>query len=194
MDLTIGFATRPLAGEAVCGDRCSWWVSDNRLVLAAVDGLGHGKDAAHAADLAIDCIESCLDEDCGEIFFKCDTRLRDTRGAALAVSIIEPSKGRMTVGTVGNIRVLLLRGSQNRRLDGGRGIVGAGYKNFLPQTLNLAAGDILTMFSDGLDEFPALRETLTDPTITVNEQAQAILDRWARDDDDASVLIYRHRI
>jgi hypothetical protein len=194
MDLTIGSAARPLAGESVCGDRCGWWISGDRLVLAAADGLGHGKDAAHAADVAIACIENCLDDDCGDIFFKCDTQLRHTRGAALAVSIIEPANGKMTVGTVGNIRVLLLREARNCRLDGGRGIVGAGFRNFVPQTLNLAAGDILTMFSDGLDEFPALRETLSQPSTSMNQQAQAILDRWARDDDDASVLIYRYGV
>jgi serine phosphatase RsbU (regulator of sigma subunit) len=194
MDLTIGFAQRPLAGEIACGDRCGWWLSGDRLVIAAADGLGHGEDAARAADAALACIESCLDEACEDIFFKCDQQLRDTRGAALAVSIIEPSSGKMTVGTIGNIRVMLLRDTQNLRLDGGRGIVGAGYKNLVPQTMNLASGDILTMFSDGLDEFPALREILFKPAPSVNEQAQAILDRWARDEDDASVLIYKYGV
>ena len=192
--MTIGFAERPMAGENVCGDRCCWWLSGDRLVLAVADGLGHGNDAANASGAAIACIANCLDEDCREIFLSCDTRLKNTRGAALAVSLIELSSGIMTVGTVGNIRVLLLREPKDLRLDGGRGIVGGGFKNFVPQTITLAAGDTLVMFSDGLDEFPTLRETYTKPTISMNEQAQAILDRWARDDDDASVLIYRHGV
>jgi serine phosphatase RsbU (regulator of sigma subunit) len=194
MAVTVGIAERPKAGENVCGDRCGWWLSGDRLVLAVADGLGHGNDAALASGAAIACIANCLDSECGEIFLKCETRLKDTRGAALAVSIIELSSGIMTIGTVGNIRVQLLHAPKDRRLDGGRGIVGGGFKNFVPQTLTLAAGDILAMFSDGLDEFPTLRETLAEPSKSANDQAQAILDRWARDDDDASVLIYHYGV
>lgn len=190
--MRIGYATRPLAGESVCGDRCGGWAADECIVLAVADGLGHGEEAARAAEAAISCIEDNLGCTCEEMFARCDARLTGTRGAALAVAIIEPASGRMTVATVGNIRVLLLRESCELRLDGGRGIVGAGYKNLVPETLLLLPGNVLAMFSDGLDEFPSLREFFGDPAAFAQDQAQAILERCAHGADDAAVLVYRH--
>ncbi|MDO9140357.1 MAG: SpoIIE family protein phosphatase [Methylobacter sp.] len=194
MAVTAGYATRPLAGETVCGDSCGWWRSGGRIVLAVADGLGHGPEAAYASEAALACIANHLDWTCEDLFAECNTVLRDTRGVALAVAIIEPATGLMTVCTVGNIRVLLLCGSKDIRLDGGRGIVGAGYQKLAPEARVLAPGNILAMFSDGLDQFPVLRAFFDQPGVSAQEQAQAILDYCARGDDDASVLIYRHEI
>ncbi|EGW23326.1 SpoIIE family protein phosphatase [Methylobacter tundripaludum] len=192
MAVTIGYATRPLAGETVCGDSCGWWRSGERIVLAVADGLGHGPEAAYASEAALACIANNLSRTCEDLFADCDACLQDTRGVALAVAIIEPATGLMTVCTVGNIRVLLLCDSKDSRLDGGRGIVGAGYQNLVPETRVLAPGNVLAMFSDGLDQFPALREVFVEPGVSAKDQAQAILDHCAHNDDDASVLIYRH--
>lgn len=193
MALTVGYATRPLPGESVCGDCCGWWDAGERLVLAVADGLGHGQEAARAAEAALACVGDNLEQSCEDIFAACDARLQTTRGVALAVAIIEPASGRMTIGTVGNIRVLLLRESQELRLDGGRGIVGAGYKHLCPESMVLVPGDVLTMFSDGLDEFPELRGFFAEPGQFAQQQAQAILDQCAHNDDDASVLVYRYQ-
>lgn len=194
MAVTCGYATRPLAGEVVCGDCCGVWLSDARTVLAVADGLGHGEAAAQAAQAAISCIEENLARSCEEMFARCDERLIGTRGAALAVAIIEPASGRLTVATVGNIRVLLLCESRELRLDGGRGIVGAGYQNLMPETLALDDGNILAMFSDGLDEFPPIRGYCADRFASAQDQAEDILEHCAHGADDAAVLIYRQKV
>ena len=192
MAVTIGYVTRPLAGEEVCGDRCNWWDTGQRVVLALADGLGHGPEAAHAAEAALSCIAENLERPCETMFALCNTRLRETRGVALAVAIIEPASGLMTIATVGNIRAILLNDSRDLRLGGARGIVGAGFVNLAPETKVLAPGNVLTLFSDGLDEFPRLREIFSEPAPSAQDQAQAILNRWGRANDDASVLVYRY--
>lgn len=192
MAVMIGYVTRPLAGEEVCGDRCDWWSVGGRIVVAVADGLGHGPEAAHAAEAALACIGQNLDLPCETMFATCDARLRETRGVALAVAIIEPASGLMTIATVGNIRAILLNDSRDLRLGGARGIVGAGFVNLAPETMALAPGNVLTLFSDGLEEFPPLREIFSEPALSAQDQAQAILNRWARVNDDASVLVYRH--
>lgn len=192
MVVNVGYALRPFPGETVCGDRCGWWRVGERIVLAAADGLGHGREAAYAAEMALDCIAQHLHASCEEIFLHCDERLRNTRGVALAVAIVEINRNRLTIATVGNIRALLLGDTADLRLDGGRGIVGAGYKHLLPETYDLAPGQILVLFSDGLDELAVPRECLVDESLSTEDQAQAMIDRWGRDDDDASVLVYRH--
>lgn len=192
VDLSITSAKRAIEGESVCGDSCGWWVSGGRTVLALADGLGHGGKAAQAAEAALACIGANLEEDCETIFHRCDAALRDTRGAALALAIIDSRDGRLTIATVGNIRALLLSDQADLRLDGTRGIVGAGYRRLVPETLPLLPGNTLALFSDGVEEFPALRDFFGESAWPMDEQAQRFLERWGRSDDDASILVCRH--
>jgi len=181
-----------MAGEDVCGDACAWWRQGQRLVLAVADGLGHGEAAAHAAEAAMQCIGESLDCACEEIFARCDERLLNTRGVALAVVIVDLTSGWMRFGSVGNIRAMLLHDSRELRLGSARGIVGAGYKKLLVETLQLFPGDVLALFSDGLNELVDLRSLVSTAGISVQAQAQAMLDHCGRGDDDAGVLIYRY--
>lgn len=188
----VGQAMRPMPGELVCGDRCAWWLNAERLVLALADGLGHGEAAARAAEAALFCIGENLHARCEDIFALCDERLLDTRGAALVVGIVDLVSGRMTLGSVGNIRAILLRDSLDLRLGGVRGIVGGGYRKLVPEILQLAPGNVLALFSDGLDELIDLRPIIGAAGASAQAQAQAILDYCERGDDDACVLVYRH--
>lgn len=192
MALNVAWAARPCRDESACGDRCGWWSTSERIVLALADGLGHGPAAAAAADLAMNAIGIGLGDGCEEIFAACDFALRNTRGAALAVAIVDRKRHRLVLAAVGNIRALLLTAGKDLRLGGARGIVGAGYAPLLPETLPLAGGDVLVLYSDGLDEFAAVRDTVANAGPSARQQAEHMLQRWARADDDAAVLVYRH--
>lgn len=194
MALKVACASRPLAGETDCGDVCAWWSQPERLVLALADGLGHGPQAAAAARAAMACIGANLDRSCEQIFALCDTQLHNTRGVALALVIIELATGQLTLGSVGNVRSLLLRSSQHRRFGGARGIVGGGYSSLMPETLILAPGDLLTLFSDGFDEHLPLEESFLLDLASEQALADTVLSRWARPTDDAGVLVYRHEV
>jgi hypothetical protein len=193
MALEISCSTRPCAGESDCGDRCGWWVTPVRIVMAVADGLGHGPEAAHAAEVAMACIGAGLERPFDEIFAACDARLRDTRGVAMAVAVVNIDNGLMTIASVGNIRSVLLKTDKEYRLGGTRGIVGGGYGRLAPEERPLSRGDVLALFSDGLDEFPLLRETIDHTAPFSRDQASTVLTRWARPDDDAAVLIYRQQ-
>ncbi|MEF8700502.1 MAG: SpoIIE family protein phosphatase [Candidatus Accumulibacter sp. UW20] len=188
----ISCATRPLAGQLECGDRCGWWHSAERLVMAVADGLGHGPQAAYAAEAAIACIAARVERSFDEIFADCDARLRDTRGVALAVAVVEFATDRLLMASVGNIRAVLLDARRERHLGSARGIVGGGYARLTPEIHTLEPGDVLALYSDGLDEFFALRQTLEESAASPEGSASSVLDSWARGNDDAAVLIYRH--
>lgn len=190
--LAIHCATRPCLGQSDCGDRCGWWATPTRIVMAVADGLGHGAEAAHAADIAMACLGAGLERPLEEIFAACDSRLRDTRGVALAVAVLAVDSGEMSIASVGNIRTILLTPDKDYRFGGSRGIVGGGYARLTPEVRSLVDGDVLALFSDGVDEFAALRETLDQAARAPTTPALAVLDRWSRPDDDAAVLIYRH--
>lgn len=158
--------------------------------MAVADGLGH--ESAYAAEIAIACIGASLERSIDETFAACDARLSDTHGVALTVAVVDIESQRMSITLVGNIRALLLSGSTYRHFGSTRGIVGGGHDPLRHETSTLASGDILALYSAGLDEFFSLRETLETAMSSSANPAQTVLQRWARVDDDAAILIYRH--
>jgi len=189
----LAYATRPFEGETCCGDACGWWQNDHRLVLAVADGLGHGVEASQASQAALACIATHLQETLETLFENCNVALRHTRGAALAIAIIDAKTQQVSVGCVGNIRVQWIHQQRIYRLDGARGIVGGGYGRVVPEIRTLSAGDRLVMFSDGLDDcLPLLSFFATCADLSVQRQTETLIERWARSDDDASALIYEH--
>lgn len=192
MAVNIGYVTRPFPGESECGDQCGWWLEGSRILMAVADGLGHGPEAAKAATAAINGINDQLGHSCEEIFEYCNNRLHDTRGAALALVMVEPAVDRMTIGSVGNIRVVLIGKSRTLRFGATRGIVGSGYSKLIFESVSINPGEVLAMFSDGLNEDIGIHELLKNPNRSSHDEAQAILDRWAKPEDDAAILVYRH--
>ncbi len=192
MALKIATATRAYPGERLCGDACGFWHTPDKVVLALCDGLGHGDEASVASQAAIKSIGMNLESSCEEIFACCDIALRKTRGAALAVATVNLNCNELTIGTVGNIRALLLRPEKDLRLGGARGIVGAGFTHLKPETIPIRKGDILTLFSDGFDEFLPIRKVIEGHSTEPEALVQHMINQLASPDDDAGILMYQH--
>ena len=92
---------------------------------------------------------------------------------------------------VGNIRALLINSAQHRRFTCGYGIVGAGFKNLFIDTQSLLPGALLIMASDGLPEHFVVPDALLEGFLSAQQLAEALLQEWAVDTDDAAVLVYR---
>lgn len=188
----IGYFSRAMPGETRCGDVCSVWCEPDRMIMMLADGLGHGPDAASAAEAAVRCISDNLHRSCEEALVVCDQMLRNTRGVALALAVVDTNSQRLTLATVGNIRAALLRGQSERHLGGARGIVGGGFKGLAPEVVDLMQGDFVVLYSDGFDEFLPVLE-LIDGKLSSRQIAETALKRWAKASDDASMLVYRHK-
>jgi hypothetical protein len=162
--------------------------------MAVADGLGHGPEAAYAADFALATIGAGLERPFEEMFVACDTRLRNVRGIALALAIIDQKPGTITMASVGKFRVMLLGKDQDIRLESTKGIVGGGYVRLMPEIRTVLTGDVLAMFSGYGENIPSLGEVFKDSSVTpLSDQAEAILDLWGQADDDAAILLYRHK-
>lgn len=190
--MIFGYAERAYEDAALCGDVGHWWKGTHRHVLALADGLGHGPAAHHAASAAMQCIAAHLDDSCSAMFAACNTRLLETRGAVLAVAIIDHDTNLLTVGVTGNIRVRLFGMNSAIRLGAGRGFVGAGYPLPTLERLPLEQGDRLVMITDGVDDSAGMRACIERRDETSQQLADDVLQSWARKDDDAAVLVYRH--
>ena len=83
-------ASRARAGEKESGDRCVVKVQADGALLAVADGLGHGAEAALAADLAVRTVERYATEPLTEIVKRCHQNLLRTRGVALSLARWDP--------------------------------------------------------------------------------------------------------
>ncbi|MCP5158974.1 MAG: SpoIIE family protein phosphatase [Gammaproteobacteria bacterium] len=189
---TVGAVTRPIASDALCGDVCAWWWRNQNLYLSLADGLGHGEFAREAALAAMASAQrQPADTSLSDIIARCDDDLRATRGVAIGLAVVDATAQTVSFCGVGNIRALLINATQHRRFICGYGIVGAGFKNLFIDTQQFFPGDILMMASDGLPEHFVVSDPLSESSCSAQQLAEALLQEWAVETDDAAVLVYR---
>lgn len=189
--LLSGGVCLPLAGETESGD--AWAVVRQRreIGLLMVDGLGHGPEAAKAAKAAIDAMTLQPGLRPAEQMEVCHTALRPTRGAALAIALLDPELRQLRFAGVGNIGACIVDGGPRRQLVSHNGIVGHNMRKVQEFTLPCAPGALVILASDGittqwdLEQHPGL--VACDPAII----AAVLLRDYARGRDDASVLVQR---
>src|SRR5574341_1997344 len=104
-----GFAEMPLRGETVSGDRYIIKTLANGILMAVVDGLGHGYEAAAASERAIATLDAHANEPIIPLVRRCHEALRGTRGVVMSIAFFNSLDKTMTWLGVGNIEGVLLR-------------------------------------------------------------------------------------
>jgi negative regulator of sigma-B (phosphoserine phosphatase) len=187
--ISFGIARRSANAAEVCGDMAGWWSGDGIERVAIADGLGHGKDAAVAAAAALEVVAAWPGHDLPSLFQHMNVALKATRGAAVGVATIEWATGQITYAAVGNTRAALF-GARATYLDGYAGIVGGGYRRLSPVVLPFQSGDVLALWTDGLDERLDLI-TADHSAVGMDGMASRLLDRFAKGHDDRCVVVAR---
>lgn len=189
-----GVATRALPGQAESGDRHLIQPLPNGALLAVVDGLGHGEEAAVAAKTAITALEAYADRSVIELVGHCHRALLKTRGVAMSLAFFQASDETMTWLGVGNVAGLLLpnsdkpaRARETILLRGG--VVGYQLPSLRATVIPIASGDLLLFATDGIRSGFADRVAVSDPPQQI---ADHILTRFSKDTDDALVLVARY--
>jgi len=190
--IEFGVAGRPATGETLSGDDFVVELSDETTVVAVIDGLGHGPEAAEATRRAVEYLAEHAAQPLVSLVEGCHRALKKTRGAVLAVARFEEDGQRLTWLGVGNIEARLFRsgrdwGQSDTLLMRG-GVVGYQIPPLRPRSLGLRRGDLLVMATDGIQSgYPdALK-----PTQTVQAAADCVLADYANNSDDALVLVSR---
>jgi phosphoserine phosphatase RsbX len=189
-------ASRPMPGQVVCGDMATVQVSATRCVLAVIDGLGHGPEAARAAALAAEVVEKHQSERPDALLSLSHRHLRASRGAAATVAIIDRASGTLDWLGVGNVDGVVVRAAEDARprthgvfLRGG--VLGERMPALhRPEPTHLEDGDCIVIATDGVrgDLAAAARSDLH-----VDVLAQRILDEYGIPEDDALVFVARYR-
>jgi phosphoserine phosphatase RsbX len=192
--LEWSIASRALV-EGECGDAAVVVPCRAGVLLAVIDGLGHGPDAKHAAALAAGVLNAHTDESVVRLLERCHAGLRATRGAVMSVVSLHTQARSLTWGGIGNVEGVLLRAGRTRErareyLPLRGGIVGYGVApTLLSRSLALSPGDTLVLATDGIApdfvEHLALEHS---PRLLADE----ILGEWGRANDDALVLVARY--
>jgi phosphoserine phosphatase RsbX len=183
-----------MEGEAASGDRAVVVVTDDTALVAAIDVLGHGAEAARAAEPAAEILTAFVHEPPGSLLQRCHESLRNSRGAAVTLALISVRDDAMTWTGVGNVAGRLVR------MDGAgtvsaesliptRGIAGEQLPELEVTTLPLRRGDLLLLATDGID--PGFADSLR-PHGTAKEVAARILAEHSKPRDDALVVAARY--
>lgn len=191
--IEYGVATYALPGHHESGDRHLVSHQSEAILIAAVDGLGHGEDAASAAKAAISALEDSSEESLVSLVQLCHESLRSTRGVVMSLASINVKQGMMAWLGVGNVRGVMVRhgaknGEQEELLLRG-GVVGAQLPPLQAAVIPIAKGDTLIFATDGIhNDFSTRLSGLDSP----QRLADKILEHYSRGNDDALVLVTRY--
>jgi phosphoserine phosphatase RsbX len=188
-----GVAKFVLPGQGESGDHHLVCCSQRGILIAAIDGIGHGEEAANAAKAAVAILKGGADEPVISLVQRCHEELHSTRGVVMSLASIDPEHGMMTWAGIGNVQGVLMRagakkGTVQEVLMLRGGVVGSQLPALQAAVLPISKGDTLIFVTDGIrGEFAEALSALETP----QRAADKILKQHGRGDDDALVLVVR---
>ena len=190
--LEWGVAAQALPGEAISGDRHVMQAFPSGALVAVIDGLGHGEEAATAAEIAVATLIGHAHESVIALLNRCHEQLRASRGAVMSMASFNAVEGTLTWAGVGNVEGVLRRAGTNvsdESLLLRGGIVGIQLPPLSASIIPVMPDDTLIFVTDGITPGFADKLNLRDPP---QELADCILTQHGKGTDDALVLIARY--
>jgi serine phosphatase RsbU (regulator of sigma subunit) len=189
--LEWGFAAAPMPGESASGDLYVVRAHAGGVLVAVIDAVGHGVEAARTAARAAAVLEQDPADAVAALLRRCHEGLRGTRGAAMALASLDEPAGVLNWLAVGNVCGVVMRGDSGRSprlttLLVRGGMVGSHLPELSPARIALGRGDTFVLATDGIDR----RFTDSLPAALAPQPlAERILREHCRRSDDALVLV-----
>lgn len=180
----VAFVSVPKIGELANGDRGLFrWNDAGHVLLAIVDGLGHGPGAAEVSTMTINGLQSLpLESSILQMMESLHQTLRGTRG--VAATLCKLSARRLEACAVGNVE--LRSSDMTLPFMFSPGILGVRVQKFRICEAALKSPCRIVMFSDGISTRVRLDDVRNMPP---EEASSTLLERHRRNEDDATVLI-----
>jgi phosphoserine phosphatase RsbX len=192
--LEWGTTARPRPGQEISGDLAVVNVLPDGALVAAVDGLGHGREAARAAQIVRDVVQAFGDGHLASLARLCHEALVQTRGAAISLVYVSGSTSTITWLGIGSVEGRLVSGDRPLSRSKGtlglaRGLAGKRLPAVNVATLGVRRGDVVILATDGIGVSFA-------DSLDVGGPPQQIADRivahhW-KGSDDAVVVVCRY--
>jgi negative regulator of sigma-B (phosphoserine phosphatase) len=193
--LAWGMAGASLTPGEVSGDLQVVAPFSGGVLVAVIDGLGHGAEAAEAAEAAGVVLEEGAGEPLDVLVQRCHERIRRTRGVVMSLASFDSRTSSMAWIGVGNVAAILLRsgfaGQAGREAVQNRGgVVGYRLPALSISQLAVAGGDLLIMATDGIES--GFSEGIDRQESDLGVAAALILAAFSRGSDDALVVAARY--
>jgi negative regulator of sigma-B (phosphoserine phosphatase) len=175
------------------GDVAVFEATSTGGLVCVIDGLGHGPDAADAAELCASVVRSHAEAAPRDLIEACHKALMRTRGVVMTAAWFDLERSQLSWVGVGNVDARLVRQGPELREEVALvfgGVLGYRLPRVRPATMRVERGDMLVMITDGIE--PAIS-----PALAAGGAAQAlaerILSQHGRGSDDALALVVRYR-
>jgi negative regulator of sigma-B (phosphoserine phosphatase) len=188
--LDVGVAEQSL--ERRSGDAHVAMALRDGALVAVIDGIGHGDEAADAAEAAVLAVQSAAEQSPAQAMAACHQALVGSRGAVASLAWVRGS-GRVTWVGVGNVAGTIIGlhpGRPTSRLVARGGTLGHRVPLVRAVSVPIAPGDTLVLATDGVRPGEL---AVVDPLESVQANAARILAHGATGADDALVLVARMR-
>jgi negative regulator of sigma-B (phosphoserine phosphatase) len=191
--LDVGEAGAPMEGEERSGDVAVFCATPSGGLACLIDGLGHGPEAADAAETCADVVRANADTPPHELLERCHAALLKSRGVVMTAAWFDLERATVSWAGVGNVDARLVRPAPDPREDVALvfgGVIGYRMPQVRVATRDLARGDVLVMITDGIDG-------AISPALAGGGAAQAMAERifamHGKGTDDALAVVIRYR-
>jgi negative regulator of sigma-B (phosphoserine phosphatase) len=195
--LECGCAGEAIAGEERSGDLAVYAPYPDGALVAVIDGLGHGAEAADAAETAAATLRAHPAEAPQQLFELCHRALRRSRGVVMTLAWFDLAQRRLRWVGVGNVEARLLRAARDASSPSPPSplVLGGVVGYQLPSAIRagaveLAPGDAVAFATDGV---AADYSAVLDPALDPQVQAERVLSTHGKGSDDALAVVVRWR-
>lgn len=189
-------AGRAFPGESQSGDAAVVAERPDGALIAVVDALGHGDEAAEVAKTAVAALRQNAAEPVIALMRAVHAALHGSRGAVVSLGLLQSRGAALTWLGVGNVQGWVARPEaaagelplrESLLLRGG--IVGIQLPPLYAAIVPVAPGDLILFATDGIaaDFLSGVR-----PEAPVGDMAAQVLRQHAMANDDAIVLVARY--
>jgi anti-sigma regulatory factor (Ser/Thr protein kinase) len=189
--LRLGAICLTAPGEHVSGDAWVACIDGPRAALLVADGLGHGPDAAAAAEAAVDLFTREPFAELESTLSRAHVALQSTRGAAVCALIADAQGNTIRSAGAGNVVTRVVTGVSDRTLLSQHGTVGVQVRKLVAVATEWPAYGLIVVHTDGIETRWKTQRVAPvmsrDPALVA-----AILVRdHCRHRDDATVVVLR---
>lgn len=188
--LQYGVISTPCYGDEFNGDAFVIKEFGRKILLAVIDGLGHGKSAYLPARTAIDCVQENYQNPPDVIIRECHKALYRTRGVVMGLVQVDLERSKLIYAGVGNITVKVV-GQKPVKPVSTSGIVGHKiWKQLRAEEFPYSKGDTIYIYSDGISsrfEPDKLEVWTRNP----RKIAEDVVREFGKNGDDATIIVAR---
>lgn len=188
-------ATLAKEGEQECADLFLVKPNERGVLLAAVDGLGHGSEARQASQKVINMLETEVDKSLIALIEDCHEEIKGSRGVVLSIARINSSNSELSWLSVGNVEgILMNKDAENEQritqLVLRSGVVGYTLPSLRVSVEKISAGDVLFFTTDGVMNEFAEGLNYNRP---IKETVKDAVQNYFKKTDDSLILAVRLR-